>query len=76
MHLQPPPKMEKPKPVEGEEPPAEQPPAEEEGKLKKVFNIYEYQWSQPTSHKNLSQWFFKLKKKIIQVIYLIIIAHK
>jgi len=31
-----------------------------------VFDIYEHEWSEPTGHKNLSQWYFKLKKNIVE----------
>lgn len=70
MKLERPPEPVKAKPAEGEEEKEEEPPAdgEEDGKPKKVFDIYSYQWSQPVDHKNLSQWFFKLKKKITKVI--------
>lgn len=58
MHLERPQQVEKPKPAEGEE--AEAPPAEEDGEAKKkAFNIYDYTWTKPGNHKNMSQWFFK-----------------
>jgi hypothetical protein len=48
MELKKPPEPVKTKPAEGEEAQEEEPPAEdEEGEPKKVFNIYEYQWTQP-----------------------------
>ena len=67
MVLERPVQEEKPKPAEGEE---EEPKQEEEGEgeeKKKKFDIYEYSWTKPTCHKNLSQWFFKLKKTIVEV---------
>lgn len=58
LHLERPQQVEKPKPAEGEE--AEAPPAEEDGEAKKkAFNIYDYTWTKPGNHKNMSQWFFK-----------------
>lgn len=63
MKLEVPPKEEKPKLAEGEE--AEAPPAEEEGEpKKKAIDIYEHSWTRLGNPKNLSQWFFKLKKSI------------
>lgn len=62
MKLVPPPKEEKPKPAEGEE---EAPPAEEEGEpKKKALDIYEHKWTKAGDPKNLSQWFFKVKKNV------------
>ena len=65
MQLQKPVEEEKPKPAQGEEEQKEEEPEGEE--KKKKFDIYEYEWTRPTIHKNLSQWFFKLKKTIVQV---------
>jgi hypothetical protein len=31
---------------------------------KKAINIYDYEWTKPGNQKNLSQWFFSLKKHI------------
>lgn len=67
MRLERPPVPEKPKPAEGEEEKEEEAVDGEEGKPKKIFDIYEHEWSEPVCHKNLSQWFFKLKKKVSKV---------
>ena len=69
MHLERPPVEEKPKKAEGEEEEEKQEEAEEEGDgpPKKKFDIYDYEWTQPTNFKNLSQWFFKLKSNITEV---------
>ena len=66
MKLEAPPKEEKPKPAEGEQG-GEAPPPEEEGEVKKkALNIYDYKWTQCGNAKNMSQWFFKLKKKVVK----------
>lgn len=65
LHLVPPPQPEKPKPAEGEESGEPAPPAEEEGEAKKkALNIYDFSWTKPGNSKNLSQWFYKLKKNV------------
>ena len=48
---------------EGEKAP-EQPP---EGQVKKGLDIYDFEWSKPSEVKNLSQWFLKLKKNVVEV---------
>lgn len=47
----------------------EDPPAEGEANKKK-FDIYDYEWSKPGEYKNLSQWFFKSKHHITEVLIL------
>lgn len=41
---------------------------EGEGEKKKKFDIYEHEWTRPVVHKNLSQWFMKLKKNVVEVL--------
>ena len=63
MKLEPPPKEEKPKPAEGEE--EAPPPPEDDGEpKKKALDIYEHKWTKAGDPKNLSQWFFKVKKNV------------
>jgi hypothetical protein len=64
------------KPMEDQ--PAEPPPPAEPAELaeenegegvKKKLDIYAYEWTKPGSYKNLTQWFFKSKHNVVEVVW-------